>query len=142
MFRMYGTDMIMVHRIDELVELVDDLGVVYLRFSAGPAADAVGQSIDGESGVPLPGLSVNRLTPEPWWPRQTREWLARQICQYAHLAAGDRYAWVLTGAETGRGPDSEPLVDEIIPVAVLDRAVLDEAVTVYREAFVPGRIPG
>lgn len=142
MVRVYGIDMIMVHRIDELVELVDDLGLVYLRFSAGPVADAIGRSTDGASGVPLPGLSVNRLTPEPWWPRPTREWLARQICQYTHLAGGDRYAWVLTGAEAGRGPDGEPLVDEIVPVAVLDRTVLDEAVAIYREAFAPGRTPG
>jgi len=138
-----GTDgMAMVERLDQLAELVAAAGPVYVRFSAGPQADASGTSRDGESGAELPGLSVNRLQPEPWWDRPARVWIARQLMQYAHLgASGERFAWVLTGREVGRGPDSEPLVADVVPVALLAGTVLDEAVAVYREALAPGRLP-
>jgi len=136
----YG--MTRVERLDELVELVHAAGPAYVRFSAGPEADAAGTSRDGESGAELPGLSVNRLQPEPWWDRPARVWIARQLVQYAHLGAREeRVAWVLTGREVGRGPDSEPLVADVVPVALLAGTVLDEAVTVYREALSPGRVP-
>ena len=134
-------DMARVGRLDELVELVGDAGPLYIRFSAGPEPDATSTSRDGESGAVLPGLSVNRLDPEPWWRRPTREWVARQLVQYAHLGGDGRFPWVLLGREVGRGPDSEPLVVDVRPVAVVDPAVLDEASTVYREAFAPGRLP-
>jgi hypothetical protein len=134
--------MALVERLDDLEQLVGAAGQVYVRFSAGPEADASGTSRDGESGALLPGLSVNRLQPEPWWDRPAGVWIARQLMQYAHLgASGERFAWVLTGREVGRGPDSEPLVTDVVPVAVLAGTVLDEAVTVYREALSPGRLP-
>ena len=135
------TGMALVDRLDELVELVGAAGPLYVRFSAGPDADAHGTSRDGESGATLPGLSVNRLQPEPWWDRPPRVWIARQLAQYAHLARGDRIAWVLTGHEVGRGPDSEPLVADVVPVAQLAGTVLEEAVAVYRDALSPGRLP-
>jgi hypothetical protein len=134
--------MALVERLDQLTELVLAARPAYVRFSAGPQADAHGTSTDGESGATLPGLSVNRLEPEPWWDRPPRVWIARQLAQYAHLAErGDRIAWVLTGREVGRGPDSEPLVTDVVPVAELARPVLDEALAVYREALAPGRLP-
>jgi hypothetical protein len=130
-----------VARLAELVEIVTALGTCYVRYSAGPEADAAEASRDGESGALLPGLSVNRLAPEPWWDRPPREWVARQLVQYAHLAGDERYPWGLTGHEVGRGPDSEPLVSDVVPVAVVDKAALREAVQVYRAAFQPGRLP-
>ena len=53
----------------EVVDLVKAEPGLYVRFSAGPEADAGSPSRDGESGCLLPGLSVNRLAPEPWWTR-------------------------------------------------------------------------
>ncbi len=136
-------DMLLVTRLDELVEVVQALdATAYVRFSAGPDVDRGNPSVDGESGATLPGLSVNRLTPEPWWARPAREWMARQVCQYAHLGGGERYAWVLTGTEVGRGPDSEPLVDDVVPVARLAQTALDEATDVYHRAMEPGQMPG
>ncbi|MFC8192979.1 DUF6098 family protein [Cellulomonas sp. NPDC057328] len=136
-------DMLLVTRLDELVEVVQALGgTAYVRFSAGPDTDRGNPSTDGESGATLPGLSVNRLTPEPWWERPPGEWMARQVCQYAHLGGGERYAWVLTGREVGRGPDSEPLVADVVPVARLAQTALDEATDVYQRAMDPGNMPG
>lgn len=124
----------------QLAELLALLGELYVRFSAGPEADRTSPSVDKESASVLPGLSVNRLQPEPWWDRPIEHWLARQLCQYAHLSGGDRFGWVLRGSVVGRGPDSEPLVDSVTPVAVLDDAVLHEAEQLYRAVFDPGRV--
>ncbi len=129
----------------ELGELATLLGPdepPYLRFSAGPEADAAESSVDGESGCVLPGLSVNPLRPEPWWTRPAVQWLARQVRQYAHLGDGTSYAWVLTGEVVGHGPDCEPLVAGVRPVATLDDAVLEEAANVYRASFDVGARPG
>lgn len=129
-------------RLDEIVDLVENVGMVYLRYSKGPRADAGEQSTDKESGCPLPGLSTNPVTPEPWWHRPPREWVARQVRQYAHLGERDdeRIGWLLTGREVGRGPDCEPLLAQTRPLAVLGPEIQDEAVAVYEEAFDPGRV--
>lgn len=129
-------------RLDEVVDLVERVGMVYLRYSRGPQADAAEQSVDQESGCALPGLSTNPVTPEPWWHRPPREWAARQVRQYVHLGERDdeRIGWLLTGREAGRGPDCEPLLVQTRPLAVLGRAVQDESVTVYAAAFDPGRV--
>lgn len=130
--------------IGSLAGLADLLGLLgsaaYVRFSGGPEADASGTSVDKESGCTLPGLSVNPLVPEPWWDRPVEHWLARQLCQYAHLGRGERFGWVLTGAVVGRGPDSEPLVRQFRAVARLEDRVLEEARRVYAEVFDPGRV--
>ncbi|WP_449385057.1 DUF6098 family protein [Cellulomonas soli] len=140
-----GTDpsrALRLEHLDELVELLTMLGPLYVRFSAGPHVDAAGTSRDSESGLPLPGLSANPLQPEPWWTRPPRQWVARQLMQYAHLQADEeRVPWVLTGTAAGRGPDGEPLLAQVHPVAVVTGPLLEEAVAVYREAFEPGRIP-
>lgn len=131
---------VVVTSLAQLTELMGLLGGdVYVRYSAGPEADHGSGSIDGESGCELPGLSVNPLTPEPWWDRPVEQWAARQLCQYGHLRARGRAAWVLVGDVVGRGPDCEPLLDRVRPVARIDDAVLDEASEVYRTAFAPGR---
>lgn len=122
----------------ELAELLDASDEeLYVRYSAGPDAHAEARSVDHESGLELPGLSSNPLRPEQWWTRPLRDWLARQLCQYAHLQEkdGDRYAWVLTGRVAGRGPDCEPLIAEPEMVAILDDRVIDEADDVYSARF-------
>ncbi|MDD9206163.1 DUF6098 family protein [Georgenia sp. 10Sc9-8] len=132
----------LLRRLDEVVELQQAVGQVYLRFSRGPESDASEVSRDKESGCVLPGLSTNPVTPEPWWHREPREWAARQLCQYAHLweRDSDRCGWLLTGVIVGRGPDSEPLLGETTPLAVLAPSCLREAQRVYTEAFSPGRV--
>lgn len=119
----------------QLVELVSPL---YVRFSAGPMGDAATVSRDHESGCLLPGLSVNPLTPEPWWDRQLEHWLARQLCQYAHLQSPERFPWALTGEIVGRGPDCEPLLVGTRAVASIDGRVIDEAARTYAQVFQAG----
>ncbi|MDA0564775.1 DUF6098 family protein [Streptomonospora sp. S1-112] len=132
------------HRITDFAALVDLVGArdgLYLRYSHGPEADANTQSRDYESGLDLPGLSCTVLDPEPWWTRPLEDWLARQVRKYADLgeAEEDRYAWILTGRVTARGPDHEPLLADVEPVARLDDAVVSRARDLYRERFDPGR---
>lgn len=109
----------------------------FLRVSAGPDEDRCSASTDYESGQELPGLSVNPLAPERWWTRPLQEWLARQLCNYVHLAEEDedRHAWVLSGEVVARGPDNEPIVAEFQPVARIADEVLDEAKHLYEQRF-------
>jgi len=124
------------HRLDELVALLERTDEpLYVRYSEGPEADARATSVDQESGLELPGLSTNPLRPEPWWTRPVEDWLARQLCQYAHLGDGGRRAWVLRGRIAGWGPDREPLIAEPEPIAFLDEALIDEADRIYSERF-------
>jgi len=109
----------------------------YLRVSSGPDDDAGRTSRDYESGLELPGLSVNPLMPATWWTRPRNEWLARQMCNYVHLAeeAPDRHAWVLAGDIVARGPDNEPIVARFEPIAWIADEVLDEAKELYGQRF-------
>ncbi|GGI44920.1 hypothetical protein BCL57_000703 [Agromyces flavus] len=115
----------------------------YVRYSEGPAHDADGGSVDTESGLELPGLSVNPLDPEDWWTRPVADWLARQLCQYKHLRDSnrERRAWLVRGQVVGRGPDCEPLLADVEYVGLLDEALLDEAERRYRERFDAGEGP-
>ncbi|MGW0231245.1 DUF6098 family protein [Actinopolymorpha singaporensis] len=126
-----------VEDLDELTRLVYRHQGLFVRFSEGPEADAAQASVDYESGLPLPGLSVNRLDPPRWWTRPLTDWLARQICQYAHLAerAASRTGWILTGKVVGRGPDDEPLLTDVEPVAWLGKDALEQARSWYSEHF-------
>lgn len=128
-------------KLAELAELVLDRPGLYLRYSEGPAADAAETSTDYESGLELPGLPVTVLDPPPWWSRPPEDWLARQVCKYAHLASADdrRRAWVLAGEVTGAGPDHEPLVRDVEPVAWLSAGLVDQARDHYRSTFHVGR---
>ncbi|MGC5166065.1 DUF6098 family protein [Luteimicrobium sp. DT211] len=108
---------------------------LYVRVSGGPAVDRCTVSRDHESGCVLPGLSVNPLSPEPWWDRPVEHWVARQLTQYAHLADDGSFAWLLTGEVSGRGPDCEPLLVAVRPVAVLEDAALAEARGVYERVL-------
>ncbi|WP_235562966.1 DUF6098 family protein [Microbacterium sp. Root53] len=127
----------------ELAEFVRGRDASYIRYSEGPEHDAAEQSRDTESGLDLPGLSVNPLHPESWWTRPLEDWLARQVRQYAELAEKnpDRFAWVLDGRTVGRGPDCEPLLADIRPLATLTPELLDEAAERYERAFDARRGP-
>ncbi len=129
--------------LERLARLVSERPGLHVRYSAGPEADAGSVSTDGESGLPLPGLSVNPLDPQPWWTRPLEDWLARQLCQYRHLEneGEERFAWVLRGRLVGRGPDSEPLLADVEPVARLAPSLLEEAERRYEERFERGRLP-
>ncbi len=133
-------------RIDHLAQLAAVVRAcpgLHVRYSEGPDADTRRSSIDTESGLELPGLSVNPLDAERWWTRPLEDWLARQLCQYRHLAEKDpqRIAWVLRGEHCGRGPDCEPLLREVEPIAVIGAHVLLEARERYERNFDAGRGP-
>ncbi|GER23013.1 hypothetical protein NCCP1664_15090 [Zafaria cholistanensis] len=131
------------HSIAELEDLVRSEPDLYVRYSAGYESDRDGGSLDTESGIELPGLSVNPLRPESWWTRPLQDWLARQLCQYKHLKDKnpDRYAWVARGHCIARGPDCEPLLTGVTPVARLSDALLDEAQRIYEDRFDAGTGP-
>jgi hypothetical protein len=135
-----------VRSIASLSELHAALGSspLYVRYSEGPEEDSSGGSLDAESGLELPGLSVNPLDPEPWWTRPVEDWLARQLSQYKHLRDGnpERRAWLVRGEVVGRGPDCEPLLVGTEFLAELDDRLLAEAEGRYRANFDVGRAPG
>jgi hypothetical protein len=126
---------------EELVRLVEERPGMYLRHSAGPAPDAeAGPSIDYEGEVRLPGLSATTISPEPWWPRSVADWIARRVCLYAELGdEPERFPWLLTGRMVGRGPDHEPLVVDVHPVARIGESALTAAEQHYRRHFHVGR---
>ncbi|HEX8864120.1 MAG TPA: DUF6098 family protein, partial [Lentzea sp.] len=117
--------------ITDLAQLVRLLGDdVYVRWSKGPDADAASVSRDSLTGVELPGLSASPLRIEPWWGERSHElWVARRLYDYRHLRelrGPDVRAWVLRGDEVGRGPDNEPLVRCLEPLAWVADSVLHE----------------
>jgi hypothetical protein len=130
-----------VRNLEQLADAVAAQAETYLRYSRGPEADAGQTSRDYESGLELPGLSVVPLTPPDWWTRPVTDWLARQVCKYAHVAADDpgKYAWILTGPVTGMGPDHEPLVACPRPLATLSDALIQQAQQHYHERFDVGQ---
>lgn len=124
--------------LDELVSLLESRPELYIRWSRGPDLDAGTTSHDELTGVELPGLCVNPMSMEEWWAgRSTRMWAARRLYDYRHLqekrGEGVR-PWVLTGREVGRGPDNEPIVDDVEPVAWVADAVVSEATEVVESA--------
>jgi hypothetical protein len=129
-------DLPTLHTLDDLVGLLGDRDDLYLRWSDGPERDCPGASRDELTDVPLPGLSASPLAVEPWWGgRSRRLWAARRLYDSEHLRQGAS-AWVLTGTERGRGPDNEPLVHDVVPLAWVAPSVVDEAVGVI------DRLPG
>ncbi|MCM3696650.1 DUF6098 family protein [Microbacterium oleivorans] len=135
--------LLVIHRLAELAALVRSSPGLHVRWSEGPGQDAERTSIDAESGLRLPGLSVNPLDAEGWWTRPLEDWLARQLSQYRHLQDEnpDRFAWILRGEFAGRGPDCEPLLSDPEAVAILDEQLLQEAEDRYRGEFDAGRGP-
>lgn len=140
--RYAGMTLPVIERLADLVELVDRRSGLYVRFSDGPDADSAEQSIDYESGLTLPGLSANRLNPAPWWTRPAVDWVARQVCQYEHLRdrSQSHCGWVLTGDLVGRGPDDEPLLADIRPIAWLSTTLVEEADAWYAARFERGSV--
>jgi hypothetical protein len=110
---------------------------LHVRYSEGPVADSRRRSVDAESGLDLPGLSVDPLQPEDWWHRPVADWIARQLRRYrqSQQQNPDRIAWVLTGGVIARGPDCEPLLRNVVPVARLSESLLVEAEERYRARF-------
>jgi hypothetical protein len=116
--------------LDALVELVMSADApLYVRFASPAERDGSGGSFDHESGLRLPGLSVNPLRPPSWWRgRPAKQWIARQVCAYQHLqdGDGDRRCWVVTGIIVDRGPDNEPLLDNMSVVGIVADSVVQE----------------
>jgi hypothetical protein len=112
--------------VEELVELVErSPAALYVRFSARLDDD---RSVDHQSGLPLPGLSVNPLHPPSWWQGPPLgEWVTRQVRAYHHLRKDDddRRCWIVTGTIVDRGPDNEPLLADVQAIGVLSDALVD-----------------
>lgn len=127
-----------VESLDELTALLERHPDLYIRWSAGPDADADRTSRDSLTGAPLPGLCANPLAVEDWWgDRSLRLWVARRVYDYHHLRherGPDVRAWVLRGQELGRGPDNEPLVACHEPVAWVADHVVDECERIVTDA--------
>ncbi|GHF28337.1 hypothetical protein GCM10010218_06810 [Streptomyces mashuensis] len=125
-------DLPTLHSLDEVAEWMARARHLYVRWSRGPGVDlAASSSVDELTGTPLPGLSANSLDVEPWWQdRPIRLWAARRLYDYCHLprlrGEGVR-PWLLRGREAARGPDNEPLVRDVEPLAWISRKVIDEA---------------
>jgi hypothetical protein len=125
--------------LDELIELVQ-LGVpTYLRYSPGPEADMAHPSIDHESGLTMPGHSANPLRPPGWWTLPVADWLARRVCQYLREIHEGARPWVLTGDAVDFGPDNEPLLINVSPIAWLSADLVREAHHRYRIRFDAGK---
>jgi hypothetical protein len=128
---------------DGLEDLLGEDPDLYVRYSEGYEKGRDGGSVDTESGLKLPGLSVNPLRPGPWWTRPVSDWLARQLCQYRQLQEKNpaRIAWVLRGDRTGRDRDCEQLITPVPPGARLAPPALEAAEQIDRERFDAGRGP-
>jgi hypothetical protein len=117
-----------IDHLDDVAELARRQPALYVRVSEGPEHDRSSSSTDHETGLALPGLSVNPLHPPRWWrDRPVAEWVARQLRAYEHLMDGDSVPWLLIGRIVDRGPDNEPLVEAVEPVAWLSSTVMKEA---------------
>ena len=136
-----SADLPTIDDLGELAELVEHKPGVFIRYSKGPVVDAGGTSRDYESRVDMPGLSVTTVVPEPWWPRPAIDWVARRVCKYADLAANDddRKPWLLRGQVAGYGPDHEPLVTDVEPLAWIGPRAVAQALERYQQRFDVGR---
>jgi hypothetical protein len=136
------SDLPTIATLDELNSVVARRPDVCVRYSRGPDDDSSRRSVDYESGLELPGLSTIPLVREPWWTRDPRDWLARQLCHYVHLkdsSDDERRAWLLAGKVVGRGPDREPLLEPWTAIAWVSDDAIEEARARYRERFDTGR---
>lgn len=136
----------MLYQLSEIERMLDDDGPgLYVRYSAGFAADLEAGAADDESGLPLPGLAVHPLDPEGWWTLPRREWIARQLTRLPaprHASRDgvrpERFAWLLRGREVGRGPDGELLVAGIDVVGRLAECLMVQADQVWGERIDAG----
>jgi hypothetical protein len=127
--------------LEDIVDLVLSRPDVFIRYSADPWQDISSTSYDYEADVELPGVSVTVIRPEPWWTRPAIDWVARRVCKYLDLAQKERSRrpWLLTGRVVGSGPDHEPLVSEIEPIAWISETALKQAKELYHTRFKVGR---
>jgi hypothetical protein len=132
-------DMPTLHRLGELIDLLEHDTRVYLRYSPGPEADASHPSKDHESGLLMPGVSVNPLWPPRWWTRPPEDWVARAVCQYIRELHEGARPWVLTGREVDFGPDNEPLLADFEPIAWVSEDLLREAHARYQDRLNAGQ---
>ncbi|GGS47099.1 DUF6098 family protein [Actinokineospora fastidiosa] len=123
----------------ELAEVCHMGPELYLRYSHGPEADAGHASTDHESGLLMPGLSANPLAAPKWWTLPVEDWLARRVCQYLRETHEGARPWVLHGRVVDFGPDNEPLLVEVNPVAWLDGRLVAEAHARYTERMNVGK---
>jgi hypothetical protein len=123
----------------ELCTLVAGDQAVYLRYSPGPLSDATHPSTDHESGLAMPGLSANPLRPPAWWSLPSEDWVARRVCQYLRELQEGAWPWVLTGEVADFGPDNEPLLVRILPIAWLAPSLVREARQRYHDRLAAGR---
>ena len=126
-------------RLEDLVSLLEQDVALYLRYSPGPLADSSHPSTDHESGLVMPGLSANPLRVPGWWSLPPQDWLARRICQYLREIDEGARPWVLTGRVVDYGPDNEPLLDEVEPVAWLSGELVRRAHQRYHDRLDAGR---
>src|SRR4051812_12388058 len=136
-------DLPTIDSLGELEKVLAHSAPLFVRYSEGWEKDSEGGSMDAESGLELPGLSFNPLSPEPWWSRPVADWLARQLCQYKELREKNprRIAWIAKGLCIARGPDCEPLLVQVEPMARLSETLLAEAERHYQQHFDAGRGP-
>lgn len=116
-----------VRTLAELADLTDRGVAPYLRYSPGPDSDAGHSSTDHESGLRMPGVAVNPLAAPGWWTLPLEDWLARRVCQYLRERDEGARPWVLSGRRVDFGPDNEPLLVDVRPVAWLGPELVDEA---------------
>jgi Family of unknown function (DUF6098) len=78
---------------------------------------------------------------EPWWPGPAIDGVARRVCKYADLAAkdDDRKPWLLHGQVAGHGPDHEPLITDIEPLAWIGPQAVAQGLETYQQRFDIGR---
>jgi hypothetical protein len=126
-------------QLSDLVPLVEGDLPVYLRYSPGPVSDMRHPSTDHESGLLMPGVSANPLNPPDWWTLPAEDWLARAVCQYLRELDEGARPWVLTGRVVDTGPDNEPLLVDIQPVAWLSGALVREAHQRYQDRLDAGQ---
>lgn len=127
------------NRLHELTLLVRRRAGVHLRYSPGPEADTAHASTDHESGLVMPGLSANPLGPPAWWTLPVEDWVARRVCQYMRELYEGARPWVLTGREVDFGPDNEPLLVNVQPIAWLSDELVAEAHQHYQNRLNVGK---
>ncbi|KMS91956.1 DUF6098 family protein [Prauserella rugosa] len=127
-----------VRTLRDVTDLVGRGVAPYLRYSPGPDSDAAHPSTDHESGLLMPGVSINPLEAPGWWTLPLEDWVARRICQYLRELDEGAWPWLLSGRVVDVGPDNEPLLVDVEPVAWMDLALLDEARDHYRSRLEAG----
>lgn len=111
-----------------LANLVNELGVVFVRWSKGYAADKKGgfRSKNHATGAMECGLSVQTLTRED--AAKGEAWLWRLLLDYQAFAWHGAKPYLCTGTVVGRGSDGEDCITDVVQVAVVAKALWCPAV--------------